>query len=345
MYNERCCTRTVCRLLPFAACLAFGALPGRLSAAPPATQERQDGTAATVAVNEHPPTYRNPIIPHIGPADPCVIRCGDTYYLYPTWDGRGYDVFVSSDLIHWEQKPKCFEDARGGAWAPDVFHHQHGDGKFYLYFTVDNPAGGKLIGVAVADGPLGPFQDPQTLDTDAIDAHLFRDDDGSLYLYYVKMQGGFHIVVQPMSDPRTRAAAPVKVIEPTEPWERRRGAITEGPWMLKRQGVYYLMYSGSGANGPEYAIGYATSDSPLGPFTKYAGNPIVQQGDGVFGPGHHCVVEGPDGGLWMVYHQQEGTRVGWRRFVALDPLWFDAAGVLHAKVTRGTDQPLSHEPL
>ena len=285
-------------------------------------------------------TYRNPIIDHIGPADPAVIRYEGKYYLYPTWDGKGYDVFVSDDLVHWEQKPKCFVDARGGAWAPDVFHHEHGDGKFYLYYTLNNPAGGKLIGVAIADNPLGPFADRHTLATDAIDAHLFRDDDGGLYLYYVHMAGGFKILVQPMSDPLTKRGSPAKVIEPTEPWERRRGAVTEGPWMLKHNETYYLMYSGSGANGPEYAIGYATSKSPQGPFSKYAGNPIAQQGNGVFGPGHHCVVPGPDGTLWMVYHQQNSTKVGWDRFLAIDPLWFDADGVLHVKTSRGTEEPL-----
>ncbi len=98
------------------------------------------------------------------------------------------------------------------------------------------------------------------------------------------------------------------------------------------------MYSGSGANGPEYAIGYATSESPLGPFTKYAQNPIARQGNGVYGPGHHCVVTGPDGQLWMVYHQQNSTKVGWDRFLAIDPLWFDEAGVIHAKTTRGPTQ-------
>ncbi|MHB8862261.1 MAG: glycoside hydrolase family 43 protein [Pirellulaceae bacterium] len=284
-------------------------------------------------------TYRNPIIPHIGPADPAVIRFEGKYYLYPTWDGRGYDVFVSDDLVHWEQKPKCFVDDRGGAWAPDVFFHETGDRKFYLYFTLNDGAGGKLIGVATAPGPLGPFTDPHTLETGAIDAHLFRDDDGALYLYYVKMSDGFRIFVQPMSDPQTKQGTPVQVLEPTEPWERRRGAVTEGPWMLKHRGTYYLMYSGSGANGPEYALGYATSAAPTGPFIKYTNNPIAQQGNGVFGPGHHSVVTGPDGGLWMVYHQQESTRVGWRRFLAIDPIWFDHEGVLHAKTSRGSDEP------
>ena len=110
--------------------------------------------------------------------------------------------------------------------------------------------------------------------------------------------------------------------------------------MLKRDGVYYLMYSGSGADGPNYAIGYATAQSPLGPFKKYDGNPIAKRGDGVFGPGHHCVINGPRGKLWMVYHQQNSEKPGWNRFLAIDPLWFDENGVIHAKTTRGTDQPV-----
>lgn len=283
-------------------------------------------------------TYRNPIIDRIGPADPTVIRYEGKYYLYPTMDGKGYDVFVSDDLAHWELKGKCYTDTRGGVWAPDVFQYARGDKKFYLYYTVSNPAGGKLIGVAVGEHPLGPFQDRGTLFKSAIDAHLFQDDDGKFYLYYVNLAGGFKIMVQEMQTPLEKQGEPHRVIHPTEPWEKRRGAVTEGPWMLKHKGLYYLMYSGSGANGPEYAIGYATAKSPLGPFEKYSGNPIAQAGKGVFGPGHHCVVTGPDDKLWMVYHQQNSTAPGWQRFLAIDPLWFDDQGVIHTKVTRGTDE-------
>jgi beta-xylosidase len=191
----------------------------------------------------------------------------------------------------------------------------------------------------MADGPLGPFKDRGNLAERAIDAHLFRDDDGSLYLYYVEIEGGFKIKVQPMADPLTKKGEPTEVIRPTVAWERKKGAVTEGPWMLKHKGDYYLMYSGSGADGPDYGIGYATAKSPLGPFTKYAGNPIAHRGNGVFGPGHHSVVTGPDGRLWMVYHQQNSEKVGWQRFLAIDPLWFDEQGVIHAKTTRGTDEP------
>jgi xylan 1,4-beta-xylosidase len=295
--------------------------------------------AAISAVAQTPKTYRNPIIDRVGPADPHVIRYEGKYYLYPTLDGKGYDVFVSDDLVRWEQKPKCFADPRGGAWAPDVFYNEKGDRNFYLYYTVDKPGGGKQIGVAVADGPLGPFIDKGNLADSAIDAHLFRDDDGTFYLYYVNLAGGFKILAQRMADPLTKQGEPVECIRPTVDWERKKGAVTEGPWMLKRNGTYYLMYSGSGADGPDYGIGYATSKSPMGPFAKYAGNPIAHRGKGVFGPGHHSVVAAPDGKLWMVYHQQNSEQTGWKRFLAIDPLWFDAEGVIRTKTTRGTDEP------
>ena len=171
-----------------------------------------------------PKTYRNPIIDRLGPADPHVIRFEGKYYLYPTTDGRGYDVFVSEDLVHWEQKPKAFVTPRGGAWAPDVFHHRR-DGKFYIYYTIDAPKppegpGGKHIGVAVADHPLGPFKDFSVLADGSIDAHLFQDDDGALYLYYVEIRDGFKIFIQPMASPVEKKGERQIVIRPTEAWEK-----------------------------------------------------------------------------------------------------------------------------
>jgi xylan 1,4-beta-xylosidase len=289
-------------------------------------------------------TYRNPIIDRLGPADPHVIRYQGRYYLYPTMDGRGYDVFVSDDLVHWEEKGKVFRDARGGAWAPDVFQNKRGDNRFYLYYTDDAPRapagkGGKQIGVAVAEGPMGPFVDQGVLAAEAIDAHLFQDEDGRFYMYYVHLAGGFKIMVQPMADPRTKKEEPRMVIRSTEAWEKTSGEVTEGPFMLKHKGLYYLMYSGTGADSPNYGIGYATSKSPLGPFVKYPGNPIAHRGGAVLGPGHHSVIDGPDGRLWMVYHQKASTRKGWDRFLAIDPLWFDDQGVIRVKTTRGTDEP------
>ncbi len=109
--------------------------------------------------------------------------------------------------------------------------------------------------------------------------------------------------------------------------------------MLKRNGIYYLMYSGTGADSPNYGIGYATAKSPLGPFEKYKGNPIVQRAGKVLGPGHHSVIEGPDKKLWLVYHQKWDDKTNFRRFLAIDPMWFDEQGVIHGKATRETDEP------
>ena len=288
-------------------------------------------------------TYRNPLLPDREIADPFVLRVDKKYYLYPTSDARGYEVFVSDDLVHWERKARVFEDPRGGDWAPEVFHNRRGDGRFYLYYTDNIPGrrgGGleKQVGVAVADSPLGPFTDKSVLATHAIDADLFQDDDGSLYLSYVDLAGGFKIIVQPMANPLEKKGEPKVVIRPTEEWEKRSGEVTEGPFMLKHKGTYYLTYSGTGADSPNYGIGYATSKSPTGPFVKYAGNPIAHRGGNVLGPGHHCIVEGLDGKLWLVYHQKWNAEKNFHRFLAIDPLWFDDQGVIHTKVSRDTEQ-------
>jgi xylan 1,4-beta-xylosidase len=288
-------------------------------------------------------TYRNPLLPDREIADPFVLRLGGKYYLYPTTDARGVEVFVSDDLVHWERKARAFSDPRGGCWAPEVFYNQRGDRKFYLYYT-DNATNAtptemhKQIGVAVAESPLGSFTDQGALAPDAIDADLFQDDDGRLYLYYVELAGGFKIFVQPMADPLTKQGDRTVLIRPNEDWEKRSGEVTEGPFMLKHKGLYYLTYSGTGADSPDYGIGYATSKSPLGPFTKYPGNPIAHRGGNVLGPGHHCVVEGPDKKLWLVYHQKWDAGKSFHRFLAIDPLWFDEAGVLHTKLSRDTNE-------
>ena len=277
-------------------------------------------------------TYMNPVIDEIGPADPAVILFEGTYYLYPTGGNDGYYVYTSTDLVHWTKRGKVFEPGERNVWAPDVFRNPD-DGKFYLYYTVN-----MNVGVAVADGPEGPFVDQARFYRNAIDAHLFRDDDGQMYLYYVQLPG-FHIHAQRMKTPLERDGEPVEILHPTEPWEKKHGEVTEGPWMLKHNGIYYLLYSGSHAAHLDYAIGYATATSPMGPFTKFTGNPIVQRTEQAFGPGHGCVVTDGAGNLWSVYHQQKDDSAPWNRFICIDPLWFDDAGVLHGKATRGTPEP------
>jgi xylan 1,4-beta-xylosidase len=289
----------------------------------------QLGALAICAAEEK--TYTNPIIDEIGPADPSVILFEGKYYLYPTGDNTSYHVYTSTDLIHWEKGARVFEPGERNVWAPDVFYHPL-DGKFYLYYTVN-----KRVGVAVADRPDGNFSDRGILFHNAIDAHMYYED-GAYYLYYVQLPG-FRIHVQRMRSPLEKLGDPHKIIWPTEDWERLRGAVTEGPWMLKHKDTYYLLYSGTGANSLDYAIGYATAKNPIGPFVKYPGNPIVKRGNGALGPGHGCVIKDGANKLWSIYHQQKDGSRPWNRFICIDPLWFDDNDILHGKATRNSPHP------
>ncbi|MCX7817973.1 MAG: glycoside hydrolase family 43 protein [Kiritimatiellae bacterium] len=298
-------------------------------------------THALAGAEPPPATYRNPLPGLEGLADPFVLRHHDRYLLYATGDARSYPVFESTDLVRWRRLGDCWSDPRGGLWAPEVLAAP--DGRFYLYYTVNAHSGAtglrKTIGVATADRPEGPFREPMDLVARAIDAHPFLDQDGRLYLYYADLAQGFRIMVRPMADPRRPAGEAVELLRPTEPWETAYGRVTEGPFVIRRGPTYYLMYSGSGADSPHYAIGYATADSPLGPFRKHPRNPIARSGNGVLGPGHHCVVRGPDEGWWMFYHQKFDDGINFRRFLALDPLVFEADGALRVEVSRNRDRP------
>ena len=252
----------------------------------------------SAALHEEYTTYSNPVLvetyainrpnpaPYVGTlgiGDPAVVQHRGKYYLYPTGDNHSYDVYVSNDLVRWTKGPKVFQSSERGVWAPDVFFSKD-DGMFYLYYTVNG-----RIGVAVADRPDGMFRDRGALIANGIDAHLFQDDDGSYFLYYARYPD-FAIFVQPMGSPVRKKGAPVHLISPTEGWEMKDMPVTEAPWMIKHQGVYYLIYSGGSADSENYAIGYATAPHPMGPFIKYHDNPIIRKGDGIFGPGHASVI-------------------------------------------------------
>ncbi len=115
--------------------------------------------------------------------------------------------------------------------------------------------------------------------------------------------------------------------------------------MIKQNGRYYLLYSGSGADTPDYAVGYATGTSPLGPFTRAEHNPILHRSDGLFGPGHGCAVRDGGGQWWFVYHQKRTARREWDRFICLDPLRFDEQGQLHGRATRNEMLPSPTRPV
>ncbi|HSC82076.1 MAG TPA: family 43 glycosylhydrolase, partial [Pseudomonas sp.] len=155
-------------------------------------------------------------------------------------------------------------------------------------------------------------------------------------------KGKENILVQEMSSPTTKVGEPKLLLEPTLAWEKGFFLdITEGAWMYKHADTYYLMYSGGETMFGEYAMGYATSNSPLGPFVKYPGNPILRSTSaedgkpGIYSPGHHSIVRDDEGTDWVIYHQKKSY---WdvslsRRYICRDRLLVDDQGRLSIQAT------------
>jgi GH43 family beta-xylosidase len=90
----------------------------------------------------------------------------------------------------------------------------------------------------------------------------------------------------------------------------------EGSTTFKLGGTYYLTYSANNWESPSYGVGYATAPSPLGPFKKYSGNPILSQDPaiGMYSTGHGSLAFSPDGGeMYYVHHGRPTTDAGQRR--------------------------------
>ena len=257
--------------------LALTACGGNKQAS--STEESQDSVKTFVFTG-------NPIVRDKFTADPAPLVYDGRLYLYVGHDefyegqdsasgGKEFNItewlcYSTDDMKNWTDhgavlSPADFKWAVGEAWASQVVEK---DGKFYYYTTVQGgePYVGKAVGVAVGDSPVGPF-------VDAIGKPLVSDD---------------------MTDNGKRGwwndIDPTVLIDGDEAWLcwgngtcflaklkpnmiELDGDITvvdvpnyvEGPWLHKRNGIYYLTYASFG-NGSE-TISYATAPSMEGPWT------------------------------------------------------------------------------
>ena len=148
---------------------------------------------------------------------------------------------------------------------------------------------------------------------------VFVDDDGSAYLYFGQ---GKCMAVKLNDDMISFYSLAVKAIE--------LNGYNEGPFILKRKGVYYLSWSEFDTRDPRYSVAYATSKSPLGPYEKAAGNPILQQRGEIKAAGHHSIVKIPGRDEWVVayhrFHVPGGD--GCNRETCISPLRFDDKGAI-----------------
>lgn len=284
------------------------------------------------------PGAKNPIIPGWF-ADPTIKKIGDTYYIYATTDnemlGSGVPtVWYSKDFQNWYnytmEIPSFTHIKLRNFWAPDIVTGD--DGKYYLYFG--NCQSGCNIYGYVSDTPIGPWTKLKEDDSPVIsngypregfpslDAQFFKDDDGKIYAYWgtwVHYNNGYAVgqlngkTMDTMFDsknlPLSQTPAPF-----------------EAAYMMKRNGKYFLMYSGASCHDETYNVRYSYSNSPYGPFTPGKNNPILSTNTDktVHGPGHHSVLQNKDD-YYIVYHRHDYpfTAGGLARQICIDSLIFE----------------------
>ncbi|MFZ5891403.1 MAG: family 43 glycosylhydrolase [Myxococcota bacterium] len=288
---------------------------------------------------------KNPLFTDVFTADPAPFVHNCTFYIHCGHDqgaGNFFDlsewyVLKSTDMVNWTRtlgmRYTVFSWAHGNAWAGQLVAK---NGKFYWYVPVEqgNGNGQMAIGVAVSDSPEGPFKDAigKPLVDDAferqnmgfatdgdtpytIDPTVLVDDNGDAYLHY----GGFSRLVN------AKLGADMISISGTMK-ESTPSCFFEAPFLTKRNNIYYEIYA-CGVNPP--TIDYATSSSPLGPWTrKGTVLPRMTTLPGQDAATNHAGVAKRGDQWYITYHVSNGPNGGgtYHREVAIDKLNFNSDG-------------------
>ena len=277
-------------------------------------------------------------------SDPEAVIWDDEYWVFPTasrpFEEQVYmDAFSSKDLVHWTKHERIVDTTEvkwiwQAMWSPAVIEK---DGYYYLFICGNDmyADGDGGIGYVRADKPEGPYKDilgRPLLDkiingAQPIDQYIFEDSDGTYYMYY----GGWeHCNVCKLNDDFT-GFVPFEDGETFK--EVTPKGYVEGPFMFKKDGKYYFMWSEGTWTRDDYRVAYAIADSPLGPFERIA--TILEQDLEVgTGAGHHSVLHHND--KWYIFYHRHplGATDGNNRVTCVDEMRFDENGyILPVKMT------------
>lgn len=277
--------------------------------------------------------------------DITVVREKNKYYMFCTGGG----AWVSEDLVNW-----TFHQVQGHVpVAPGVIRY-----KDYFYMSGNNAPLYRSKNIL---GPYETFGDWKDENGEtwtgkanngrawngAFDVHFFIDNDTPYLFYPGRGAEGMYVVPLDPNDLTRFAASPKRLFgfDKSHIWERygemnEYSEVTwiEGPWMIKHEDTYYLEYSANGTQWLAYATGVYTAKNPTGPFTYAPGNPLLRKTTGIVtGPGHGCVVKGPDGNYWQFYTIVLATPPGGRR-IGMDPVGFDEQGNMFVRGPSETPQ-------
>ena len=268
-------------------------------------------------------------------ADPESRVYGDTVFMYvtnslPFDEQKNLDLVTTKDLENYEihrdiLDMSTYNGAVRAIWAPTVVDK---DGKYYLVFAAndiysEDEIGGLYIGVC--DNPYGPFKnvfaDGRPLlnkiynKAQPIDAHFFKDDDGTIYLLY----GGWkHLMVCVMNDamdgfnkiPEPAFDGIAKEITPKD--------YVEAHYVMKIDGKYHLMYSSGNWENGTYMVKAGVSDTLFDTFEFY--DDILKTSEIADGPGHNSAFYFKDQ-HYVAYHRRIiGDNDGNHRLLCVDKL-------------------------
>lgn len=285
----------------------------------------------------------NPIFTDRLTADPACTVIGDRIYAFVGEDRAApggwftmphWVAYSSKDMKNWEfhgvvLRASDFPYANpNGAWAGQVVER---NGKFYYYVTLDDTRNGRhAIDVAVADNPLGPYvparldRDPLITDDMTPDSHRWNadidptvliDDDGQAWIVWGN--GDFYL-----------ARLKENMIElDGEVTHMGFRNVSEGPWLFKRNGIYYNVYAADAPGVQPEQLAYSMAESITGPW-RYGG---LITGPAKFGFTIHPSVNEFNGKWYLFYHDGSYMHDGQpggdcRRQVCVEPLYFDEEG-------------------
>ncbi|MDX2429788.1 MAG: family 43 glycosylhydrolase [Bacteroides sp.] len=276
---------------------------------------------------------QNPIVPPgFYMADPTAKVWDDgRLYIYGSVDeseeyycSYKYHVLSTENLASWTLHKNTFASKGEGdqlayndelLFAPDC--EVKGD-SFYLYYCQPDPLHAE--GVAVSSSRTGPFHSATVINTgehNQIDPCLFMDDDGQAYYIW----GQFTVKMARMNpDMRTLDLSSLNESVINE----KDHFFHEGAHMVKRNGIYYLLYTHMGRADMPTCIGYCTSTSPMGPF-EYGG--VIVDNDHC-DPGnwnnHGSIME--FNGQWYVFYHRATHNSKMMRKACVEPIFFNEDG-------------------
>lgn len=244
-------------------------------------------------------------------ADPFIWVGDSMYYAYGTNSPDGIMVFSSSNLIEWFDSKQLAihkDDSFGdnSFWAPDMSYNTKTN-KYLLYYAAENH-----MCVAAGDSPLGPFQqiikEPMS-QLWAVDHTVYKHEDGTLYMYYsTNFNSNYEIWVCRLTEDGLHIEEDSHRLcfRAEDSWECIGWPVVEGPYVIEYKGLYYMIYSGSGYETLDYAVGYAIAENPMGPWYKYEGNPIFKMpqygNQQLYGTGHGSIFKDLEDNLRFVFH-------------------------------------------